>query len=96
MLSKKEIDGILDMHNELKFNEIGNFFIGKIYISKNDFYEIKVHLSPFPLKFPVVEELGERIPQSLDRHKYYNSDICCLTTEAVGQIHLKTKINNKK
>lgn len=92
MLDKKEIDGILEAHNKLEFDGETNCFFGKIYISKNDFYEIKVHLSSYPLKFPVVEELGERIPQNLDRHKYYNSDICCLTTEAMGQILLKTKI----
>lgn len=92
MPNKKEIDIVLKAHNELEFSEEINCFFGKIYISKNDFYVVKIYLSPYPLKFPIVQELGERIPQNLDRHKYYKSDNCCLTTDAMSQILLKTKI----
>ncbi len=96
MVSKKEIEEILRTHKELKFNEINNFFSGRIYISYNDFYEVKISLNSFPLKFPIVEELGERIPPNIDRHKYNNGNICCLTTDAMSQVLLKTKVTNLK
>ena len=92
MHKREEINKILKSHKELNFDEVKNVIYGRLFISQNDFYEIKVSLAPYPLRFPFVEETGERIPQSLDRHKYYKSDICCLTTEAMGQILLKTKV----
>jgi len=90
---KDQINDVLKNYHGLKYDPDSNSFSGKICITSNDCYEVVVDLSKYPTLFPIVYEVGERIPQKMDRHKYSNSDACCFTTFAKAQILLKTKIS---
>jgi hypothetical protein len=92
MLSNEDKSSILRRYRGLSYDTEHQMFFGKIYITGKDFYNVKIHTSVYPGRFPVVEEVGGRIPQSLHRHKYNNGNVCCLTTHAMGQVLLKTKI----
>lgn len=91
---KKEIASVMHSYNGLKYSKTENTLIGKLYISENDFYELKIMLTPYRKAFPDVEEIGERIPKKADRHIYENTGFCCFTTSAISQILLKTKIKS--
>ncbi len=89
-----EIQKILYRYSDLEFDHETQKFRGNIYLSDTDYYEVIIDLSPFPRLFPDVYEVGERIPQKLDRHKFNNSDKCCITTRANAQVLIKTKIKS--
>jgi len=91
---KSQIDLVLKKHRGLNYIESQNIIIGKLQISDNDFYEIKIDLTPYPKAFPKVEEVGERIPKKADRHIYTDSGSCCFTTRAIAEILLKTKVKS--
>ena len=88
----KQIDVLLTKYKDLIYIKNKNIIEGKIYVSENDFYEVSIDLSSYPLRFPAVEEVGERIPKKADRHIYTDSGTCCFTTVAKSQILLKTRI----
>lgn len=90
----KQIEVLLKNYKDLVYIETKYVIEGKIYISENDFYKISIDLSPYPNRFPSVEEIGERIPKKADRHIYTNNGTCCFTTVAKSQILLKTKIKS--
>lgn len=91
---KKQISDLLNKYKDLKYFEDKNIIVGKMYLSENDFYEISIDLSPYPKRFPSVEETSERIPKKADRHIYTDDGTCCFTTTAKAQILLKTKIKS--
>jgi hypothetical protein len=89
---KDQINDVLKNYRSLKYDSDSNSFLGKICITPNDCYEVIIDLSNYPTLFPVVYEVGERIPQKMDRHKYSDSDASCFTTSANAQILLKTRV----
>lgn len=96
MVSNKQIEEVLKSFPKLSYSEQNSEFIGELFITETDFYEVKVNILNFPREFPFVYEIGERIPQKADRHIYPNSGRCCLTTTAKEQVLLKTKIHTLK
>jgi len=86
----KEINDIEIKYN-LLFNKDKLVLEGNLFIYEYDCYQISIDISPFPNFFPIVKELGERIPFNVDRHKYHDAS-CCLTTKAKEQLLLKKKI----
>ena len=88
----KQIETVLEKYG-LHFNENINLFTGELKIIDNDSYLISVDISPFPISFPIVKEIGGRIPNRIDRHIYKNR-VCCLTTEAKEQILIKKRIRS--
>lgn len=93
-MQNEEIQRILSRYHGLEYDHEGQRFNGLLHLSDTDYYEVIIDVSPFPRLFPDVYEVGERIPQKLDRHKYNDSDKCCLTTRANAQILIKTKIKS--
>jgi hypothetical protein len=91
---KSQIAEVLKNYRSLEYDSDSNSFKGKICISVNDCYDIVIDLSTYPDSFPVVFEIGERIPPKMDRHKYSDSDACCFSTSAKAQVMLKTKITS--
>jgi hypothetical protein len=81
----------LEQKYGLQFNKSKLEFSGNIFIEENDCYQISINITPYPNSFPIVKELGERIPFNIDRHKYSDAS-CCLTTKAKEQLLLKKKI----
>lgn len=75
----------------LYFNESKSEFSGNLFVEENDCYQVSINITPFPNSFPIVKELGERIPRNVDRHLYSDAS-CCLTTKAKEQLLLKKKI----
>jgi hypothetical protein len=75
----------------LQFDESTSEFYGNLCVEQNDCYQISINIVPFPNSFPIVKELGERIPRKIDRHIYSDAS-CCLTTKAKEQLLLKKKI----
>jgi len=90
----KEIEKVLSNYPNLKYDKTNNALFGKIYISKNDYYELRIEINSYPNFFPSVYELDDRIPKKMDRHIYTNTGACCFTTRAKAQILLKTKIKS--
>jgi len=83
----------LEQKYGLQFNESKLEFSGNLFVEDNDCYHVSINITPFPNSFPIVKELGGRIPFDIDRHKYSNAT-CCLTTKAKEQVLLKTKIKS--
>lgn len=63
----KYLQGILDIPNE-DGDIVDSFLI-----------EIKCSLK-FPCRFPILQEIGQKIPCKIDWHKYQD-EICCITVE---------------
>jgi hypothetical protein len=92
---KQDIASVIHSNKGLEYSESENTLTGKLYISENDFYELKIFLAPYPNAFPDVKEIGERIPETADRHIYMdNTRFCCFTTKAISQILLRTKVKS--
>lgn len=91
---KKQIDDLLSKHKSLSYIEEKNIIVGKLLVPENDFYEVSIDLSPYPSRFPNVEETAERIPKKANRHIYTDTGTCCFTTLAKSQILLKTKVKS--
>lgn len=95
MLSKiiplKHIEQVITQHPKLIYDENLNQFRGYLEVDENDVYKIEIDLNPFPDSFPLVKEIGERIPHLSDRH-IYDSGYCCFTTKANENILLKSKV----
>jgi len=89
---KRQIKAVLKENPKLLFNEDLNEFSGLLAVGDNDEYDVKIVLNDFPKSFPMVFEIGERIPCKVDRHIYEFSGSCCLTTSAKESILLKSKI----
>lgn len=91
---KKQIDSLLNKYKGLFYIEEKNIIVGKLFVPENDCYEISIDISPYPNRFPNVEETAERIPKKADRHIYIDKGTCCFTTSAKAEILLKTKIKS--
>lgn len=91
---KQQIAKVLSHYPELYHAEINNSLNGELFISASDSYDVSIELGAFPERFPVVYEVGERIPREVHRHTYSDTGSCCLTTQAKAQILLKTKITS--
>ena len=89
---KQQIAEVLSYYPKLNYHEISNSFHGELYISAGDSYDVSIEIGTYPLNFPVVYEVGERIPREVHRHTYSDTGSCCLSTQAKAQILLKTKI----
>lgn len=89
---KSQIEEVVTNLPGLLFNEINNSIDGELFISKNDSYDVSIEIEPFPIHFPRVFEVGERIPRKVSRHIYSDTGSCCFSTQAKAQIILKTQI----
>jgi len=90
----QQIIEVIKHYPTLNHDEINNSLNGELFISKGDSYDVIIELGSFPKSFPVVYEVGERIPREIHRHTYSDTGSCCLTTKAKADILLKTKIAN--
>ncbi|MDX1798287.1 MAG: hypothetical protein R3255_06530 [Candidatus Lokiarchaeia archaeon] len=88
----QQIKSVIKSFQELTFNNDKMEFSGELFISEKDSYDVKIVIGQFPNKFPLVYEMGERIPRKIDRHIYPISGNCCLTTTAKEQVLLGTRI----
>lgn len=91
-IDEKQIRNI-ELSYDLEYNKALTEFKGLLCVDYEDFYDISINVSSFPNSFPIVKELGERIPFELNRHKYKDAS-CCLTTKAKEQLLLKKKIKS--
>jgi hypothetical protein len=91
-----QIRDVLKAYQTLEFDQVRNRLVGELFISRHDSYDLEIDISPFPMFFPDVYEVGERIPKKMDRHIYVDSGTCCLSTSAKAQVLLKTKIGSLK
>lgn len=89
-----QIRDVLKAYPTLEFDQARNRLVGELFISRHDSYDLEIDISPFPMFFPDVYEVGERIPKKMDRHIYVDSGTCCLSTSAKAQVLLKTKIGS--
>jgi len=89
-----QIKSVLKSFPGLTINKEKMEFSGELFISKMDSYDVKIVIGQFPDKFPLVYEIGERIPPKIDRHIYPISGNCCLTTAAKEQILIKSKVKS--
>ncbi len=89
-----QIQDVLKAYPTLEFDQARNRLVGELFISRHDSYDLEIDISPFPMFFPDVYEVGERIPKKMDRHIYVDSGTCCLSTSAKAQVLLKTKIGS--
>ena len=56
---------------DLNMKISSKLFIGKLNIDENDdYYKLSIDINPFPNRFPIVKEIGGRIPKKEDRHVY--------------------------
>lgn len=78
----------------MQYSPKKNEFLGVLFVSENDSYDIKIGLDPYPFLFPTVWEVGERIPKKMDRHIYSDTGSCCFTTKAKAQILLQTEVTS--
>jgi hypothetical protein len=90
---EQQIEKVLKEHPLLTYNNSTKMFFGTLITDTNDSdsYSVEIYLNRFPFSFPLVREVGERIPPKADRHKY-KDDYCCFTTEAKERILLKKRI----
>jgi len=85
---------IHDIKNRYNFNQSeSEVLCGELNIDPlgTDIYSLIINISTFPNQFPIVQEVGDRIPCNMDRH--INTDgTLCFTTEAKAQIILRKKV----
>jgi len=91
-----QIKQVLQKYPSLSFDVKTNCFSGKLIVDPDDddAYFVKIDVSPFPQRFPIVWEIGERIPRTQDRHIYTSNGSCCFTTTAWQQVLLRKRIKN--
>lgn len=92
LVNDEQISKVILSQPGLTYHEKSKCLVGQIQIDEDDSYSVIIDLSIDSEKFPRVLETGERIPQTMDRHKFPQTDVCCLTTEARAQILIRTKI----
>lgn len=91
---KKQIEEVLGNFPTLHHDEVSNSLNGELFISVSDSYDVRMELNGYPKHFPIVYEVGERIPKEVYRHIYSDTGSCCLTTRAKAEILLKTMITS--
>lgn len=88
----QQLNEVVESFPHLNWDKNNLEFTGELFIAPDDSYDIKIVIGRFPLRFPLVYEVGERIPLKIDRHIYPSSGNCCLTTTSKEVILLKTKV----
>jgi hypothetical protein len=83
-----QIRQVLKENPGLFYNEQSRMFSGTILVDEEDNYCITLDINPFPIKFPVVKEINERIKRGADNHKYSDNS-CCLTVPVKEQFLLR-------
>ncbi|MFW5803629.1 MAG: hypothetical protein ACOCWG_00190 [bacterium] len=91
---KQQISEVLLQYPTLHYLETNNSFNGELFVSAGDSYDVSIEIDGYPKNFPVVYEVGERIPRKVHRHIYTDTGSCCLSTRAKAQILLQTKITS--
>lgn len=91
-MTEQQISEILKNHPDLEYSFHEKKFHGYIKAGKNDHYEVEIDFSLFPVRFPLVKEIGERIPRKADRHVYEDTGHFCFTTNARECILLKKEV----
>lgn len=91
MRMNDEVKKVLEKYPTLEYDEVSNTFMGTIEPFPDDTYELRIELKNWNHTFPEVFELGERIPNKLDRHIYSKGNFC-FTTQAKEQVLLGTLI----
>lgn len=89
----KQVKSLINSFPYLSYSPQKKELTGKLFITSYDDYSLRIELNNYPLSFPHVYEIGERIPSKIDRHIYERSGRFCLTTKAKEQILLKTRIH---
>jgi len=92
MVINPQVEEALERFPTLTYNAKGKEFVGELFITDNDSYDIHITLGKYPKEFPAVYETEERIPKKVERHIYTDSGSCCLTTRAKAQVLLSTKV----
>lgn len=87
------IEEDLKKYSFFEYNQVKRIIYGDFYISEKDSYNIEIHLSDFPNKFPVVFEMNERIPRKAHRHINGNSSLC-FTTPTNEMMFLRSIIHS--
>jgi len=77
----------------LKYIKKEKAFVGYIYLDEDDRYHLKIDISNFPIKFPKVVEIDERIPRKASRHINRDNSLC-FTTNVKEDIFLKTLVTD--
>jgi hypothetical protein len=91
MQMNDEVKKVLQKYPTLKYDAVSNTLTGILAPFPNDNYELRIELENLNHKFPEVFEVGERIPNHLDRHIYPLGNFC-FTTTAKEQILLGTLV----
>lgn len=87
------IEDVLKENPSFQFELERRIIFGDCYISKEDCYNVEIHINNFPNAFPVVFEKDERIPVKADRHTN-NDGSLCFTTKPNEKIYLRTIVNS--
>jgi hypothetical protein len=89
----QQIEQVLKEYPLLLYNNQKRMFFGTIIIDQKDedSYTVEIYIHNFSESFPIVKEVGERIPRNADRH-IYSTGNCCFTTEAKEQLLLKKHV----
>lgn len=88
-----ELEQVLADFKSLKYDSLRGLLQGELALSKGDVYSLKIDISTYPLFFPRVYELDERIPEKNYRHVNTDGSLC-FTTRAKEQVLLKTKVDS--
>ncbi|MBV9242424.1 MAG: hypothetical protein JO314_10485 [Acidobacteria bacterium] len=86
-----DVRAVLQRFPELTYDDETRVFRGRLAVDEADYYVLEIQAWHFPLAFPVVREIGERIPRKQDRHVFDDGSLC-LTTDTKEEILLATKI----
>jgi hypothetical protein len=91
---KDEINEALANYNSLEYIQKDQILIGILEVDEGDKYHVMIQPRNYPDSFPLVWEIGERIPRKVDRHIFETTGNCCFTTKAKEDILLKTSISS--
>jgi hypothetical protein len=97
----KLLDQIREIQNdfqELELDDENYTLSGRLDVDEKDHFFVEIDFKRWGLmrKFPLVKEIGGRIPPTADRHIFPDSGHCCLTTSFMEEILLRTSIRNLK
>ncbi len=93
MMLNEQIAKALEKYPSLSYDEVNRKLSGYLYASEHDGdkYLVEIFLAKFPFSFPIVWEVGERIPPEADRHICSDGSIC-FCTKTKEDIFLATKV----
>lgn len=93
-----QIQEIQKCYPSLELDEEKFTLSGSLYVDEGDHFFVEIDFVPWGLrnKFPLVKEVGGRIPPIADRHVYPDSGHCCLTTRFMEEVLLRKHVSNLK